>query len=99
MPNLDKAYELLLNGSVIKGSNEAYQSTIGVWFWPLIFIFTLTLLAIKSENPAYVAFYAITGNIVLAGFLPIATHPIFYGILVFSLALVFWSIYASKKVD
>ena len=99
MVNTTAAYSDLLNMSVMKATNSVYTEAVGIWFWPIIFLFTLFLLAIKSENPAYVAFYAILGNIVLATKLPIETHPIFYAVIVFSLAMVLWSVYASKKVD
>jgi hypothetical protein len=99
MVNTTVAYNELLNMSIIKASNSVYTATLGDWFWPIIFLFTLTLIAIKTENPAYVLVYSILGNFALAAHLKTVTHPIFYLTMVISLALVLWNIYASKKTE
>lgn len=100
MANITTAYTHLTNGSLFKAVNEAYTSPpIGIFFWPIIFLFTLTIIAIKTENPAYVTIYAVLGNFALATLLPITTHIIFYTTLVLSFFLVLWSFFGSSKVD
>ena len=87
------------NQSIIKSSITIYEAVWGVYFLPLIFLFTLTLLAIKSGKPAYVIFYAILGNFALVGYLPVRTQPIIWGVMVFSLFAVLWSFWASNKTE
>jgi len=98
----NESYRLLAdNQSIIKAGIKIYEApeVMGVYLWPLIFLFTLIVVAIKSEHPGYVFFYAVLGNIVLASYLPIKTNPIFWGIMVFSLLIVLWSFWASKKIE
>ena len=99
MSHVNESFELLTNGSLFLASAGAYEATIGLFFWPIIFLFTLFLLFIKSENPAYIAIYAILGNFALATLLPIQTDPIFYTTAVLSLALVLWSFFGSGKIE
>jgi len=98
MVNTSKAYDLLLNGSVIKANNEVYTSVVGIWFWPIFFFVTLVVIYIKTENPAYIIFYSILGNYLIGTYVVPLTHPIFYGIAVFSLALVLWKMFGSDKI-
>ena len=99
MASMTQAYEYLGNASLFKAANEAYAVSVGIFFWPIIFLFTLFMLYIKTENPAYVAMYAIIGNVALAAFLPIMTHPIFYITLTLSLGFTLWSFFGSSRID
>ena len=99
MANTTAAYNLLINGSIIKGGFKAYEYSMGFWLWPILFIFTLVMVHIKTENPGYLLAYAILGNALLASRLTVDTSKIFYLTLVISLALVLHKIYASKRLD
>jgi len=97
---MNQSWEYLQNASLFKAVDTAYQaSAMGIFFWPIIFLFTLFVIYIKTENPGYVAIYAILGNVALVTLLPIATHPIFYTTVVLSIALSLWSFYGSSKID
>ena len=63
MANLTTPYTELLNASLFKAATHTYEASIGVLFWPIIFMFTLAMLYIKTESPAFVALYAIIGNV------------------------------------
>ena len=93
------AYNLLINGSIIQAGNEAWMSTVGIWFWPIIFIWTLVMVYIKSENPTYIFVYSILGNVLLGRYIFPLSHPIFYSVAVFSLFLTLWKIFGSKKIE
>ena len=99
MANMTQAYTYLANSSLFEAANEAYAVSVGIFFWPIIFMFTLFLVYIKTESPAYVAVYAIIGNVALAALLPILTHTIFYTTIVFSIALTLWSFFGSNKIE
>lgn len=98
MVDTSAAYKLLVNGSIIRAANELYQTTVGMWFWPIFFIITLVILYIKTENPTYIIFYTILGNYLIGAYVLPPTYPIFYGIAVFSLFLVLWKIFGSDKI-
>ena len=99
MATMAQATELLHNASLFKAANEAYAVSLGIFFWPIIFLFTLFVVYIKTENPAYVAVYGILGNVILASFLPIISHPIFYVTVLLTLAMVLWSFFGSSRID
>ena len=99
MAGTQAAYDMLRNGSILEAGFKAYESSVGIWFWPLFFIFTLTLIHIKTENPAYIFFYALLGNVLIGAYILPITHPIFYSIAVFSFFLVLWKIFGSKKTE
>lgn len=94
--NTTLAYNQLVNGSLVEASITAYQSVIGYWFWPIIFIFTIVLVYIKSENPGTVFIVSVIGNVMLYGYLPIAFRPFLYLTLVISLFLVLLKIWGSR---
>lgn len=99
MANLTIAYTALTNASMLEAANEAYKaSPIGIFFWPIIFLFTLFMVAIKTENPAFVFIYAVIGNFVLSQYLFSITDPIFWGIAVISLFMVLWSFFGTDKL-
>jgi len=97
--NTTAAYNELLDMHLFAAANKVYFLSWGVWFWPAIFIVTLLMLYIKTENPGYIVVYSIIGHFMMFGFLPVQTQPIFYGTMVFSLALTLWSFFGSGKVD
>lgn len=99
MVDTTTAYNLLINGSVIEANTEVYEAAIGIWAWPILFLVTLVIFYIKSENPAYIAFYAIFGNYLIGNYVVPITHPIFYGTAVFSFFLVLWKIIGSRKIE
>ena len=101
MANLSIAFEKLTNMSVVESANEAYKANviIGNFFWPIIFLFTLFLLYLKTENPTYLSIYTIIGAFVLGKWLINTTQPIFYITLVLSIGLTLWSIFGSPKID
>jgi len=96
---INQSFIYLQNASLFKAANEAYAVSLGIFFWPIIFLFTLFVIYIKTENPAFVAIYAIIGNVALVAFLPIFTHPIFYLTLLFSFSMVLWSFFGSSKIE
>ena len=96
----NESYQLIANNqTLIKAAISVYEVAWGIYFWPLMFLLTLFMVAIKTEKPAYVVFYAILGNVALASYLPSKTNPIFYGTIVFSLFFVLWSFYANRSMD
>lgn len=95
-----RAYQYLNNQSLVRAAIEVYVSSpIGPFFWAIIYLFLLIVVAIKSESPAYIAFYSILGHILLINYIPAEFQKIFYFTVVLSLAFFFWSLYASKKTD
>ena len=100
MANLTDAFTALQNASLFEAATKAYtESTIlGDFFWSILFAFFLILIYIKTESPAPVAIFSIIGAFALKGLLTIA-NPMFYGYLVFSIALSFWSFFGSSRID
>jgi len=103
MANLTAAFTALQNASLFEATTEAYTSApygAGDFFWPIILLFTLFLIHIKTESPAMVAIFAIIGNFTIAAFLfGSIAMPIFYGTLVFSFFIVLWGIFGSPKIE
>ena len=98
--NMTQAWIYLQNASFFNAVNQAYTAPpIGEFFWPLIFLFTLFMVALRSENPFYVAFYAILGNVALGTLVFSRFGVIFYATVVFSLAIGLWSFFGSSKID
>lgn len=102
MASMDNAWTLLRNNSLVEASVEAYRSVsfLDVWFFPILFLFTLFVVAIKTENPGYVMVYALIGNVALVGFMtnPLV-QPVFYTTIVLSFTMVLWSFFGSGKID
>lgn len=102
MASMESAYTLLLNQSLVEASVEAYRSVsfLDTWFFPILFLFTLFVVAVKLENPAAIVIIAIIGNVALFGFMtnPVV-QPVFYITIVFSFAMVLWSFFGSSKID
>ncbi len=100
---LNESFDLLLNGSVVEAAVSTYEISMtfgGInWLWPFIFIMTLIVVAIKTENPTMVAIYAILGNVALASRLPQLTNVIFIPILIFSVLIWLYSIFVSPKIE
>ena len=97
MANTTAAYDLLVNGSLIEASVAVYESVIGYYFWPIIFIFTIVLVYIKSENPGTVFIVAVIGNFMIGVYLPVVFRPILYLTLVISLFLVLLKMWGSRQ--
>lgn len=99
--NYTEAYNLLAqNQSVIGAAINTYDTALGgLYFWPILFLFTLLLIAIKTQSYHYTLFYAVAGNVLIGSLLPIRTSPIFYGVMVFSLMLVLWSFYSNRNLQ
>ena len=104
MVNIQNAsFDLLINGSIIEAAIKSYEEplTFGgiIWFWPIVFLLTLILVAIKTENPSMVAIYAILGNVALGTLLPNISHIMFGMILIFSLVVWLFSIFGSRRIE
>lgn len=99
MANMSTAFELLTNMSVVEAANEAYNITIGVFFWPIIFLFSLFVIYLKTENPTYLSIYTIIGAFVLGKWLINPLQPIFYITLLFSIGLTLWSMFGSSRIE
>ena len=104
MVNLQNdSFDLLMNGSVIEAAVKSYEEawTFGgvIWFWPVIFLFTLILVAMKSENPTLVGMYAILGTVALGVRLPAVADPIFALIVIFSILIWFFSLFISRRTE
>ena len=103
MANLTGAFTALQNASLFEAVDKAYTSApygAGDFFWPIMLLFTLFMVHIKTESPAMVAIIAIIGNFTIAAFLfGSIAMPIFYGTLVFSFFIVMWSIFGSSKIE
>ena len=104
MVNLQNAsFDLLINGSVIDAAVSVYDTALtfgGVaWLWPLIFLMTLILVAVKTENPTMVAIYAVLGSVALGTMLPVISQTIFWMILVFSVLIWLYSLFVSPRLE
>ena len=99
----NESFDLLMNGSVVEAAIRSYEEVwtfAGVnWLWPIVFLFTLIIVAIKSESPTMVAIYAVLGNIALSTMLEQLTHIIFASILVFSVMIWLFSLFLSRKIE
>ncbi len=104
MVNLQNAsFDLLVNGSLTEAVISSYEEawTFGgiIWLWPIVFLFTLIIVAIKTESPTMIAIYAILGNIALGTMLEQLTHIVFASILIFSIMIWLFSLFLSKKIE
>ena len=103
MVNIQNAsFELLMNGSVVEAAVKSYEEvwTFGgvVWLWPILFIFLLTLVAIKTENPTMVGIFVILGGVALSTQLDAGISAIVFGfVLVLSILVWMFSIFVSPK--
>ncbi len=99
----NESFDKLINGSVIDAAVSTYETafTFGgvIWLWPLIFLLTLAMVAIKTENPTMIAIYAVLGNVALGTMLPIVSHPIFAIILILSVVIWLYSLFVSPKIE
>jgi len=98
----NESYDLLMNGSIIEASIKSYEIPLTfsgiIWLWPILFLFTLILVAMKTESPTMVAIIAILGNVALGTLLPQQTHIIFALILILSLLIWFYSLFISQRI-
>ena len=104
MVNLgNESFDLLVNGSlgeaVISSYEEAWTFGGIIWLWPIVFLFTLIIVAIKTESPTMIAIYAILGNLALGTMLERSTHIVFGIILVLSVMIWLFSLFLSKKIE
>ncbi len=99
----NESFDLLVNGSVVEAAVRTYEIawTFGgiTWFWPIIFLVTLIIVAMKLENPAFIAIYAILGNIALGTMLPQISSVFFFIIVVLSVMIWLYSLFASPKLE
>ena len=104
MVNLqNESFDLLVNGSIGRAVISSYEEawTFGgiIWLWPIVFLFTLIIVAIKTESPTMIAIYAILGNIALGTMLEQLTQVIFYMTAVLSIMIWLFSLFLSKKIE
>ena len=85
------AYELLKNGSVFHSAVESYEAAWGDFFWPVMFLFVLYMVYLKTESPTMVALAMIVGNVGMFTLVDIRFQPILYITLVVSIALTLYS--------
>ncbi len=97
------SFDLLINGSLAAAAVSVYETSLTfnnvVWLWPILFIMTLILVAILTENPTMIAIYAILGNVALGTLLPQFSHVIFAIVLIFSILVWFYSLFISPKLE
>ena len=98
--NQTTAYISMTNSSMIRAAGEMYQATpIGQFFWPILLMFTLVVVYIKTESPAAVFISSIILIPMLGALLPTLAHFMFYIAVVFALAMNLWAIFGSSKTD
>ncbi len=99
----NETFDLLINGSVVEAAVGVYETSLtfgGVIFlWPILFIMTLVLVAIKSENPTVVGIYAILGTVALKTMLPTMSNTIFFMVVVFTVLITLFSLFVSPKIE
>jgi len=99
----NESFDLLINGSILDAAVRVNEqaTTFGnvIWIWPIIFLVTLVLLAVKSENPTMVGIYVLLGTIALKARLPSLTTPVFAIILIFSLLMWLYSFFISPRTE
>ncbi len=105
MVNLqNESFELLINGSVVEAAVKSYEEALtfaGVnWLWPILFLFLLTLVAIKTENPTMVGIFVILGGVALSTQLDAGISGTVFGfVLVLSILVWLYSIFVSPRSD
>ncbi len=99
----NESFDLLINGSVIEAAVKTYETAFNfggvIWFWPIMFLITLILVAMKTESPAMIAIYAILGNIALGTMLPQISSVFFFIIVVLSVMIWLYSLFVSPKLE
>ncbi len=99
----NESFDLLINGSFVEAAVKSYEIplTFGgvIWLWPIVFLVTLILVAIKTENPTAIAIYAILGNIALGTSLPQISHIFLVPIVIFSVLIWLYSLFVSPKIE
>ena len=97
------SFELLINGSVVEATVDVYETSLTfggvIYLWPILFIMTLILVAIKTENPTVVGIYAVLGTVALKTLLPTMTDTIFFLIVVFTVLITLFSLFLSPKFE
>lgn len=96
------AFDLMLNGSLLKASVMGYESAWGPWFWPVLFMATVGLVGIKSKSPALIAIMTIIRNVILGykyALLPVQSSIIFYVVLVLTFGFTIYSVFGSTPSD
>ncbi len=99
----NESFQLLTNGSVVEAVVKSYEIgwTFGgiIWLWPIIFLITLVLVAMKVDNPAMIAIYAILGNVALGTMLPQISGTFFTLIVVMSIMIWLYSLFVSPRIE
>ncbi len=99
----NESFDLLINGSVIEAAVKNFEIawTFGgvIWLWPILFLGTLILVAMKLDNPGFIAIYAILGNVALATRLPQISGPFLTIIVVMSIMIWLYSLFASPRLE
>ncbi len=100
----NESFDLLVNGSVIDAAIKSYEEVWTfagvVWLWPIVFIFLLTLVAIKTENPTMVGIFVILGGVALSTRLDAGISATVFGlVLVLSILVWLYSLFVSPRTD
>ena len=99
----NSSFDLLINGSLAAAATTVYESALTfngiVWLWPILFIMTLILVAIMTENPTMIGMYAILGTVALGTLLPQLTNTIFWIVTILSVLIWFISLFVSSKLE
>jgi len=96
---LNQSFQAISGGNVTQGVALSYTIAWGVWFWPVLFIAFLGLVAMKSQSPALVAIVTIIGNVGMVLLLPVETSIIFYVILVLCIGINFYMWFGSSRTE
>ena len=97
------SFDLLVNGSIIEAAVKSYEEgwLMGgvIWFWPIMLLFLLIIVALKSESPTMVAIFAILGNVALRSRLDQISDVIFGLVVILSVLVWFFSLFISRKIE
>lgn len=94
----ETAYQLIQNGSIVKGSYTVYTGLIGQWFWVILLMFMLIAVYIRTEDSTYIFVYGMIGLLSLSSFylLPVFFKPFIYIMLSIALLITLYAFFVRK---
>lgn len=92
-------YEMLLNGSYLGGVVKAYDIPLGDngWFWVLLYLLGLVIVAIYTESPSNTVIASILGGAALFEFMPAVSLKMFFIIATFALTITLFKYFSHKQ--
>lgn len=92
-------YELLVNGSTILSSIKVYDIPLGDngWIYVILYMITITMLAVYTESPANTVIGSIIGGLALFALMPQVSIKVFYAIAVFALTVTLAKYFSHKQ--